>query len=447
MSSKDYRRFEAAGVRGLRETMAQTKDDFRVGKVDDESIQIKSFRINGLFGYLDHKIDFPILNPGENRPEMIILEGQNGTGKTTIMEMIAGIVNGLDFDPFRGIPFKNAELTLTNGLSISVESTGERDFPLYATFQDYSTRLHKAQGSEEYSPEDFQNIDRFRGAALPYLNVIDFELMTIERTLLLIDHHADDQPLYIEDGVLHRRKMGDEGQRHLASRVSRFLREAQINQRKFFETSHLNLLPRIINQLSSPRDQLDKERLLNRLMALQVKSDRIRNAALFSDDSEIVSLIEFIQNSNEMSDDALQVSDSYIKLSEGQLDRLIPLAERIEAFEEIMADFFVGKSVKVSSRFGLDIKTATGKLSETDLSSGEYHFLYMMVSALLCQRRGTVLAIDEPELSLHVSWQRKLVSALTRCASGAAPLFFFSTHSTTISANHAFAVQSLSPID
>jgi hypothetical protein len=41
-------------------------------------------------------------------------------------------------------------------------------------------------------------------------------------------------------------------------------------------------------------------------------------------------------------------------------------------------------------KLGLRIEAVTGPLSETDLSSGEYHFLNMMVSALLSHRSGSI---------------------------------------------------------
>jgi predicted ATPase len=119
------------------------------------------------------------------------------------------------------------------------------------------------------------------------------------------------------------------------------------------------------------------------------------------------------------------------------------IADRLIGFENIMDDFLVGKSVRVDGKTGLRIEAPTGNLSEIDLSSGEYHFLYMMVTALLCFRSGSIIAIDEPELSLHVTWQRKVVSALARCASGAAPLFLFATHSTAIGAEHTDRIKTL----
>jgi predicted ATPase len=113
------------------------------------------------------------------------------------------------------------------------------------------------------------------------------------------------------------------------------------------------------------------------------------------------------------------------------------VANRLGMFENIINRFFTDKQVNISSREGFDIITADGKsLKEEQLSSGEYHFLYLMVAALVTQRRGTVLAIDEPEMSMHIKWQRGLISALIECASDAEPQFIFATHSPDIAADY-----------
>jgi predicted ATPase len=104
--------------------------------------------------------------------------------------------------------------------------------------------------------------------------------------------------------------------------------------------------------------------------------------------------------------------------------------DRLLTFEQIMAEFLDDKSVIVGDADGLRIEAADkSRLSEGQLSSGEYHLLYLMVSALVAKRRGTVIAIDEPEMSMHIAWQRKLIANLIRCASNAVPQFIFATHS------------------
>jgi len=44
-------------------------------------------------------------------------------------------------------------------------------------------------------------------------------------------------------------------------------------------------------------------------------------------------------------------------------------------------------------------------LKLTDLSSGEQQEVVMLYELLFCVQPGTLVLIDEPELSLHVVWQ------------------------------------------
>jgi predicted ATPase len=114
------------------------------------------------------------------------------------------------------------------------------------------------------------------------------------------------------------------------------------------------------------------------------------------------------------------------------------------AFETLMNQFLRGKTVSIHMKKGLQIETSSGSLlEEHQLSSGEYHLLFLMVAALVTKRHGTVIAIDEPEMSMHIGWQRKLVPALVECASGAEPLFIFATHSPDLAASYPEAMTEL----
>ncbi len=47
------------------------------------------------------------------------------------------------------------------------------------------------------------------------------------------------------------------------------------------------------------------------------------------------------------------------------------------------------------------------------LSSGEQHELVLHYDLLFKVKQNTIVLIDEPELSLHVGWQKKFLSDLT----------------------------------
>jgi predicted ATPase len=425
--------------------VAVTDRDIEEPLIRSEKIQLDSFTVEGLFGSQDHTITFPHLAPESSAPEILIVEGQNGTGKTTIMRMIAGILDQLNFDTFRRVPFKRARLTLSNGHYIHVESDRDNtEYPLIVTNGSETVSLAKMRGADSYTPEQMTAIEGFRDNSLPVVRQVDFQLVTIGRSLELEILESEENPeIRQEISSRHRRE-----RKRLSGRVRNFLRDAQVNYRRFFQADSLELLPRILKRFENMEREADPAQLQERINALRNRSTEINRFGLQTDEDEL-QVLEELLNKPKYTQDAhsLSLLASYVEIHENRNEARDLIATRLSLFETIMDEFLVGKQVRISVGNGLDITTNLGPIKETDLSSGEYHFLYMMVAALLCERWGTILAIDEPELSLHVSWQRRLVKALSDCASGAAPIFYLSTHSTAISAAFSDKVQRLSAID
>lgn len=48
------------------------------------------------------------------------------------------------------------------------------------------------------------------------------------------------------------------------------------------------------------------------------------------------------------------------------------------------------------------------------LSSGEKQLFILLAETVLQNRRQSIFIADEPELSLHVAWQRKLLNAVRK---------------------------------
>ncbi|MBX7488094.1 ATP-binding protein [Qipengyuania sp. GH25] len=422
--------------------MAETGNSIRVKGPKVDPIHLHSFEIQGLFGYLDHGIKFPRIDPENRRPELCILEGQNGTGKTTIMQIIASALTDLTFDKLREVPFNYVAINFSDGDTLGIEHREDPNFPLQVTFGEHSVSLYKSRDNPNYDRQQRLAIDEFRQFAMPKLETINFELLTIERTLDLLRQREEPKLQY---GQAFRTR---KERKPLAFRVKEFLKDAQVDYRRFFQTSQFDLFPHIFNRFANPQTEVTISEIRSRTERLLEENEKVERFGLQTDLHEIRAL-QSVLNDTRLEEDthAFSLVESYVEIHENRQRSRELILSRINQFERLMDDFLVGKIVRVSTDYGLEIRSETGILSEYDLSSGEYHFLYMMVSALLCQREGTVLAIDEPELSLHVSWQRRLVAALSHCASGASPMFFFSTHSTAISAEHSYAVQTLSPIE
>lgn len=419
-----------------------------------DTAKITQFEIAGLFGRpLNYTIPFPPQSANAIEPELLIVMGPNGCGKTTILRMIDGMLR-LDFNIFRTIPFETAKLSISTGDKLFVEARDIRDFPLFARFNDNSAELSK--NKQGYSPEQSQAISIFRQAALPIMKNIRFQLIDIHRSLALrqpttedpvlrnLTTYSDDVVAYVTpQGQVRTERQKPEASKALSKLVLNFIREAQVNYRRFFVADQLELLPRILSSLTGTTQiSAQQSELAAKVAAIKSRSPIMARIGLQTDEADLDTLAALLSRNSKYKDNAsLAVLGTYVAMQEARNQTRELIVKRLLNFETIMDDFLVGKTVRVDPKLGLRIEGATGLLQETDLSSGEYHFLYMMVSALLSHRSGSVIAIDEPELSLHVTWQRKMVSALARCASGASPLFLFATHSAAISAEHAERVK------
>jgi predicted ATPase len=152
-----------------------------------------------------------------------------------------------------------------------------------------------------------------------------------------------------------------------------------------------------------------------------------------------------IINRDQLDSHALTVLSTYVDFLTSRSQARELVAERLITFENVMSEFLLDKRVRVSGKRGFEIRSGDSLLNETQLSSGEFQLLYLMVAALTTRRTGTVLAIDEPEISMHISWQRKLVRNLIKCASRAAPQIVLATHSPEVATEFSGNMVELSP--
>lgn len=83
-------------------------------------------------------------------------------------------------------------------------------------------------------------------------------------------------------------------------------------------------------------------------------------------------------------------------------------------FGKIMNEFFAESGKKIDiSKSKPDFELKSGKhISMYDLSSGEKQILYIMLKVLLQEKQDYIVFMDEPELSLHVDWQEKLIDKI-----------------------------------
>lgn len=107
------------------------------------------------------------------------------------------------------------------------------------------------------------------------------------------------------------------------------------------------------------------------------------------------------------------------------------IRKRIQDFCDIVNSLFkdTGKSIEIKGDKFL-IFSNGDSLSVEDLSSGEKQLLLLLLRIFLLDETEAVVLIDEPENSLDISWQYKLIDLFLRLNPNAQ--FFITTHSPSI---------------
>ncbi len=83
-----------------------------------------------------------------------------------------------------------------------------------------------------------------------------------------------------------------------------------------------------------------------------------------------------------------------------------------DTFLKIINNLLQHKELMINEKNELVVKTTKNTFSLTHLSSGEKQLLIILAQSLLQESSVHIYIADEPELSMHVDWQEVLVSSL-----------------------------------
>lgn len=92
-----------------------------------------------------------------------------------------------------------------------------------------------------------------------------------------------------------------------------------------------------------------------------------------------------------------------------------------------------GKTIRINERNEIVFDKKTAVLTIEQLSSGEKQMLILLFTVFLMKQRSSVLLLDEPEISLHMAWQDKLIENLLTINPNCQ--IFLTTHSPNIFAD------------
>ena len=88
--------------------------------------------------------------------------------------------------------------------------------------------------------------------------------------------------------------------------------------------------------------------------------------------------------------------------------------ERIDKFFELINSLFTttGKTIEIDDKNRVIFRKGDLIIEMERLSAGEKQILLLLFTLFLMEDKPTVLLLDEPEISLHIEWQDRLISLM-----------------------------------
>lgn len=127
------------------------------------------------------------------------------------------------------------------------------------------------------------------------------------------------------------------------------------------------------------------------------------------------------------------------------MEPLIPVNQRLQLLMRIVNDKFTKKTMRIDEKGNIEFVSDGGDpVSVDQLSSGEQHLLALFTMLLFSAEVGSIVFVDEPEISLHAAWKHEFIKDIEAVAELSKHTVILATHSTSIVNGRWELVQDLS---
>lgn len=135
-----------------------------------------------------------------------------------------------------------------------------------------------------------------------------------------------------------------------------------------------------------------------------------------------------------LDDWALKLLNQYLEDAQRKFEPFVGLLKKIELLEQIINGRLLKKRLRVTADEGLLVERigSSESIPLELLSSGEQHEIILMIDLLFNVPKGSIVLIDEPEISLHVAWQILFIPDVKQIAELVGFKFIVATHSPQI---------------
>lgn len=397
---------------------------------------LKTFKIIKLFGQFNY--DLQLFDSG-----ITILTGPNGFGKSTILKIIEAIgekdlyeLNCFQFDELSAILDNGKELhIIKNQDSICVNDVLLK-IPNKRVIENLERR-REVPFIERIGPREY--IDLRDNTILSFEEVQEIR-MHYER-----DRISKDKLIYFNLDVAKRNKTSQSPLKALDKFLYdfkndmgpiKFIKEQRLLRKEVSEDEYyshkkeiavevINEIPEKIkneiknvilkySEVSSQLDSSFPKRLFSTKEGISQK-DYLENLGELILRQEKVQVYKLLNDFKNFSTDYIETYSQalrvYLQDTKQKLEVFDDLIKHLDVFTDIVNKKLNFKRIAVSNEKGLMVLRDDGtELEASKLSSGEQQIIVLYYELIFGVKDKLMLLIDEPEISLHVAWQRELLN-------------------------------------
>ena len=409
-------------------------------------MRIKEIRIEGLFGMFNHII------PLNMKEHITIIYGINGIGKTMLFRILDSIFNTKFYELVR-FPFDNLIIEFDNNDSLKFINSQKEFFVNFKKGNKTSKfDLSKLKDLKQLQDRTIlKNIERIFPFPITRISDNEFilhqteEIITIqdlfERYTDLLPEHLLKEISFTNkeelDKILTKSKLYFiQTQRLLAFNYSR--KKSRFPIEREFGLNKIETVKKYSEELSDLIQEHHKEyakrseeyelSLGKRLRSKEVKTDssleelKKENKILEErrKDLKSVGLFEDIR------DDYSNIPETIDEIERAVLSvNIQDMKDKLKIFDELFDKLkifldvlnnkrFSYKKISIEPKKGFLFRNDNGEILEAiELSSGEQHEIVLLYELLFKISENSLVLIDEPEISLHVLWQKEFLSDLS----------------------------------
>lgn len=437
---------------------------------------ITGFQIEELFGLYSYSVRLP-KDLSENERRLLIIYGDNGCGKTTIINIIHHLLSQHHAKGHRSFlarsRFRRFKLFFSDGKSIEIEkhqNNGIGSYDLRLAINGKIAKEVKVNSSlrdgeiavrgEDIDDKEIDNLflELFE-QPLSVMTLTDNREFQSDK--FDISDDDDDHLVHIVPNDFFsnnlrrmvRHKTGPVGHQVDLSirRAEEWIRQQALAARSRNDESVADIYTQLIRTFGKVLDQ-EPESIGATAGELKLKVENLYKKTSDLSDLGFTTAIprdDLIEAIAEVSNEHLPMVGKllapYFESLESRIEGLLPIASRLRIFSKIVNTFFRSKSFKMNAVRGIELISKNNEpISPQMLSSGEKHLLLMLCNILIGTSERSLFLIDEPELSLNVKWQRDLIDSLLNLSAGSSVQFIMATHSIELLSQHRACTMRLS---